>query len=89
MILNELKMLTLEKPEDLDSMEYDVDKYIYKEYAKAYVKDNRELTRSPKKLYSLVLGQCTKSLRTNIKGKEYWMKIDDKRNSVELLNMIK
>ena len=68
MILNELKMLTLEKPKDLDSMPDDVDKYIYKEDAKAYAKDNRELTRSSKKLYSLVLGQCIESLRANIKG---------------------
>ena len=38
MILNELKMPTLEKPEALDSMTDSVDKYIYREYVKAYAK---------------------------------------------------
>ena len=50
----------------------DVDKYIYKEDVKAYAKDNRLLTRSAQKLYSLVLGQYTESLHAKIKGKEDW-----------------
>ena len=66
-----------------------VDKDIYRENIKAYTKYNRALTRSAKKLYSLVLGQCTESLRAKMKGKEDWKKIDDKRDSVELLRMIK
>ena len=41
MILNELKMPTLVNPEALDSMEDDVEKYIYREDVKAYAKDNR------------------------------------------------
>ena len=57
MILNELKMTTLEKPKALDSMADCVDKYIYREEVKAYAKYNRALTRISKKLYSLVLGQ--------------------------------
>ena len=47
-----------------------VDKDIYREDFKAYEKDNRALTRSTKKLYSLVLGQCTESLRAKIKGEK-------------------
>ena len=47
------------------------------------------LTRSAKKLYLLVLGQCTKSLRAKMKGKDNWNKMDDKSESVELLSMIK
>ena len=89
MIFNELKMPTLDKPEALDSMTDNVDKDIYKEDVKAYTKDNRVLTRSAKKLYSLVLGKCTESLRAKMKGKEDWKKVDYKSNSVELLNMIK
>ena len=89
MILNELKLPTLEKTEALDSMTGDVDKDIYKEYVNAYANENCALTRSAKKLYSLVLGQCTESLRAKMKGKEDWKKIDDKSNSVELLKMIK
>ena len=54
-----------------------------------YVKDNRVVTRSAKHLYSLVLGQCTKSLRAKMKGKEYRKKINEKSDSVELLKMIK
>ena len=73
----------------MDSMADNVDKDIYREDVKAYVKDNRVLTRSSKKLYSLVLGQCTESLRAKINGKEYWKRIDDKSNSVDLLNIIK
>ena len=88
MILNELKMPKLENPEALDSMADSFDKYIYKEDVKAYAKDNCALTSSAKKLYSLVLGQCTESLRAKTKGKEDWKKIDDRSNSVELLNMI-
>ena len=89
MILNELKMPTLEKPEAFESMGDDVDKDICKEDVKAYAKYNHALTRSAKNVYSLVLGQCTKSLRTKMKGKEDWKKIDDKSNSVELLKMTK
>ena len=51
MILNELKMPTLEKPEALDSMADGVDKEIYREDVKAYEKKNRALTRSAKKVY--------------------------------------
>ena len=47
------------------------------------------LTRSAQKLYSLVLGQCTESLRAKMKRKEDWKKIDDISNLVELLKMIK
>ena len=67
MILNELNMPTLEKPNALGSMADDVDKYIYKRYIKTYAKDKRALTRGAKKLYSLVLVQCTKSLREKTK----------------------
>ena len=38
MILNELNMPTLDKPEYLDSMADDVDKYVYKEDVKSYAK---------------------------------------------------
>ena len=60
----------MEKPKALDSMEDDVDKDIVKEDVMAYGKDNRELTRSAKKLYSIVLGQYTESLREKMKGKK-------------------
>ena len=66
-----------------------VEKYISKEDIKEYAMNNRVLTRSAKKLYSLVLGQCTKGLHAKMKAKEDRKKIYDKRNSVELLNMIK
>ena len=66
----------------------DVDKDINQEDVKEYPKDNRALTRSAQKLYSLVLGKCTKILRAKMKGKEDWKKIDNKSNSVELLKMI-
>ena len=69
MMLNDLKMPTLEKPEDLDSMADNVDKDIYREDVKAYAKDKRALTKSTKELYSLVLGQCTDSMRAKMKGK--------------------
>ena len=72
MILNNLKMPTSENPEALDSMAYDVDKYIYREDTKVYAKDNRALTMSAKTLYSLILGQCTESLHAKIKVKEEW-----------------
>ena len=55
--LNKLNMSTLENKKALDSVSDEVDKYIYKEDAKACAKDNCALTRSAKKLYSLVLGQ--------------------------------
>ena len=47
----------------------DVDKDIYIEYIKTYAKVKCVLTKSAKKLYSLVLGQCTESMRAKIKGK--------------------
>ena len=73
----------------MDSISDGVDKDIYKEDIKAYNKENCALTRSAKKLYSLVLGKCIESLRAKMKGKEDCKKIYDKRYSVELLNMIK
>ena len=82
-------MPILEKPGDLDSMADGVDQEIYREDVKEYAKDNRATTRSTRKLYSIVLGQCTESLRAKMKGKEDWKKIDNKINSVELLKMIK
>ena len=69
MIHNELNMPTLDKPKALGSMRDNVDKDIYKEDVKSYANDNRALTRSAKKLYSRVLGQCTESLRTKMKEK--------------------
>ena len=51
MILSDLQMPTLEKPEALGSTADDVDKDIYRKYIKAYTKDKRALTKSAKKLY--------------------------------------
>ena len=70
MILSDLKMPILGKPEALDSMADDVDKDIYREDVKEYAKDKRAVTNSDKKIYSLILGQCTESLRVKIKGEE-------------------
>ena len=50
MLLNKLKMPTLEKPEALDSMTDSGGKDIYREDLKAYAKYICELTRSSKKL---------------------------------------
>ena len=76
MILKELKIPTLEKPVDLNSMADDVDKDIYIEDVKEYARDNCALTRSYKNLYSLVLGQCNEILRAKMKEKGDWKKID-------------
>ena len=54
----------------MDSTSDDVKLYIYREDIKAYVKVKRALTKSDKKLYSLVLGQCTEILRAKMKAKE-------------------
>ena len=89
MILSDLQMPTLEKPEFLDSTVDDVEKYIYREDIKAYVKDKHALTKSAKQLYSLVLGQWIEILRAKMKGKEEWKEIDEKSDSVELLKTIK
>ena len=89
MILNQLKIPTLDKPEAFDSMAEDTEKDIYREKIKSYAKDNHVLARTAKKVYSLVLRQCPKSLQAKMKGKEDWKRIYDKSNSVELLNMIK
>ena len=88
-ILSDFKMTTLEKPKDLYSTADDVDKDVYREDIKSYAKEKHALTKNAKNLYSLVLGQCTDSLRAKMKGKEDWKNIDKKRNSVELLEMIK
>ena len=69
-------------------MEDDVDEDIYREDVKSYAKDNRALTRRAKKLYSLVLGQRTESLRAKMKGKEDLKNRDERSNSLELLKMI-
>ena len=82
-------MPTLENPKSLDSMANSVDKDIYREDVNSYAKDNCELVRSAKNLFSLVLGQCTESLYAKMKGKEDWKKMDEKSNSVEFLKMIK
>ena len=70
MILNDLKMPTLENPEALYSMSDDVDKDIYRKDVKAYEKDKNALTKSTERVYSLVLGQRNESLRAKMKGKE-------------------
>ena len=72
MIVSDLKVPMLEKPEDLDSTADNVDKDIYREDIKAYAKDKFGLTKSAKMLYSLVLGQCTEILHSKIKVKEEW-----------------
>ena len=50
-------MPTPDNPKALDSGADEVDNYIYKEYVKTYAKENRAITRSANKIYSLVLGQ--------------------------------
>ena len=75
-------MPTLENPKSLDSVADKVYKYIYKEYVKAFSKDNHELTRSSKKLYSLVFGQCEEILHAKMKGIYNWKKMDDENDSV-------
>ena len=80
-------MPTLEKPKALDSMADGIDKYIYREYVKEYEKDNCALTRSAKKLYPLILGQCTEGPRTKMKVTEYYKRIGDKSNSAEILTI--
>ena len=53
-------MPTLENPKSLDLGAGEVEKYINKEDIKTYAKDNYDLTRSAKKIYSQVLGnRCT------------------------------
>ena len=54
-------MPTLENPKSLDLGAGEVEKYINKEDIKTYAKDNYYLTRSAKKIYSLVLRKFTKS----------------------------
>ena len=54
----------------MNSTAEDVEKDIYREDINAYVKYKRALTKSAKKLYSLVLGQFTESLCAKMKGKE-------------------
>ena len=66
----------------------DADKDIYRYDVKAYEKDKCAITKSDKNIYSLVLGHCTESLRTKMKGKEEWIEKDEKSDSVELLKMI-
>ena len=68
-ILNELKMHSLEKPETLDSMAEGIDTYLYRENVKAYAEDIPTFSRSAKNLYSLVLGECTEILRKKNEGK--------------------
>ena len=82
-------MPTLEKTEDLYSMAGDVNKDVYIEDVKEYAKDKCALTKSAKNIYSLVLGQCTESLRAKMKGKEERKEIDRKSDSVELLKTMK
>ena len=48
MILNKLKMPTLEKPEALDSIADNMDKDLYIEDVNTYVKYNLAITRSAK-----------------------------------------
>ena len=61
MILNELKIPAMDNNITLERISDYVDKEIYKENMKTCAKDNCALTRSVRKLYSLVLGQCTNS----------------------------
>ena len=89
MILSDLQMPMLEKPKALDSTADNVDKDIYREDIKAYANYKGALTKSAKKIYSLVLGQCTESMCMIMTGKEKWKEIDKKRDSVKLLRMIK
>ena len=89
MILSSLQMPMLEKPENLDSTADDVDKDIYREYINAYAKAKCALTKSAKKIHSLVLGQCTESLRAKTKENKEWKEIDGKSDSVKLIITIK
>ena len=82
-------MPTPDNPKALDSGADEVDNYIYKEYVKTYAKENRAITRSANKIYSLVLGQYTEILHAKMKGRDKKKNMDNESDPVERLKMIR
>jgi len=66
-----------------------VDQDIYREEFKSYVKDLKVLKLNLKKLYSLVYGNCTDSVKTIIKTDDEYEKRSKSFNCAWLLRKVK
>jgi hypothetical protein len=62
---------------------------IYEQRIAQYVKDQARLDSKVKKLYSLVLGQCTEYLISKLKGLPTYHEMHFKKNALSLVKAIK
>ena len=88
-----LVMPTLEKPEDPPKDKVGkvsgTDKAIWQEEIKEYVKRKSTLSKNLKRLYPLLWGQCSDSLKAELESMPQFKIVSENADSLELLKMIK
>ena len=58
---------------------------MWKEDVKAVANQRRKLKENVKTLYSIIWGQCSKTMMEKIKEEESFARIEEEDNAVELL----
>jgi hypothetical protein len=67
----------------------EVDKEIFKEKIRIYVKTEAAIETAMKSLYDLIWGQCTESLRSRLRGDDHFTSYSTNADSLALLKAIR
>ena len=78
---------TIAKPELLDDTKKadEMEKELYKLSLREYVEQSRILKQDIKKMYAVILGQCTDAMLNKLKALEDYKKFNDEADSARLL----
>jgi len=71
--IDHMRKPTSALPEDLITMANDGEKLKYKLQIEAIVKQENTLEENIGKLYSIIMGQCTKLMKEKIKQSNHWL----------------
>ena len=82
-------MPTIEKQKPLARDADDVDREMWKEDVKAVATQRRKLKENVKTLYSIIWGQCSKTMIEKIKEEETFETVEEEDDAVELLSILK
>mmetsp|Transcript_20898 Transcript_20898/g.30720 ORF Transcript_20898/g.30720 Transcript_20898/m.30720 type:complete len:218 (-) Transcript_20898:420-1073(-) len=87
--IDKLEAITINKPTAVDSKAEHIEKDIYKEEIREYVKAKKALERATKQAYSLVWGQCSRPMREKLRTVDNFETFSAEENVRELLKVRK
>ena len=74
--------------DDRDDDEKDIDKMIFNEQVKQWIKDCSRLEATERSLFEIIRGQCSRLLQTSIKAEDEYETVDQNGNVAGLLRVV-